>query len=157
MGMLFFRKRNKQVEVHRLIRRIIDGSSPNLLLQRENTRWEDRSNRTIPVLLVPMAGTEIRTDEATVAVTKNLSSQGLAQVLPQPVWAEGVIIGLWNDGQAEYVRGEIRQNVPIGGGFWQLGIELFERMLVAETPSLQSLLPMAERLEPQEHLAKTDP
>lgn len=147
--MFSFRKRSGQMEVHKLIRRLIDTSSPNMPPMSGNCRWEDRSNRTIPVVLVPLADGEPQLHEAATAVTKNLSSQGLALVLHQPFWAEGVLIGFWHDGESEFVRGEIRQNAPLGGGFWQLGIELNERLSAAEIPSADWLMALTARLDPR--------
>ena len=147
--MFSFRKRARQVDVHKLIRRLIDSSSPNLPPVQGNSRWEDRSNRTLPVLLIPIDDQQPQTDEAATAITKNLSGQGLALVLHQPFWAEGVLIGFWHDGEPEFVRGEIRQNAPLGGGFWQLGIELMERVTRAEMPGIESLLDLVARLDPR--------
>jgi hypothetical protein len=144
-----FRKRNQQGDVHKLIRRLIDSSNPNLPPVEGNSRWEDRSNRTIPVLLVPIDEDQPRTDEAATAITKNLSGQGLALVLHQPFWAGGVLIGFWHDGEPEFVRGEIRQNAPLGGGFWQLGIELTQRVTSTEMPEIESLLDLVARLDPR--------
>lgn len=153
--MFSFRKRSTQVEVHRLIRRLIDSSCPNMPPASGNVRWEDRSNRTIPVLLVPMADGEPQLHEAVTAVTKNLSGQGLALVLHGPFWAEGVLIGFWHDGEPEFVRGEIRQNVPLGGSFWQLGIELVERLAVAELHHAEELVHLTARLDPRRDHAWT--
>ena len=147
--MFSFRRRSRQVDVHKLIRRLIDSSSPNLPPVKGNSRWEDRSNRTLPVLLIPMDDQRPQTAEAAPAITKNLSSQGLALVLHQPFWAEGVLIGFWHDGEPEFVRGEIRQNAPLGGGFWQLGIELTERVTSAELPEIEDLLGLVARLDPR--------
>jgi len=147
--MFSFRKHSAQTEVHRLIRRIIDTSTSSIQLVRGDTRWEDRSNRTIPVLLVPIQHGYPTAQEAAFAVTKNLSSQGLALVVHQPFWAEGVVIGLWHESAAEFVRGEIRQNVPLGGGFWQLGVELMERLSTATHPDLAALVPLAANLDPK--------
>jgi hypothetical protein len=148
--MFSFRKRNTQVDVHKLIRRLIDSSCPNMPPLSGNSRWEDRSNRTIPALLIPLADGEPQLHEAATAVTKNLSSQGLALVLHQPFWAEGVLIGFWHDGAPEFVRGEIRQNAPLGGGFWQLGIELSERLQADSLPDAHRLVALTARLDPNQ-------
>lgn len=147
--MFSFRKRREQVEVHKITRRLINSSCPCLPPLAGESRWENRSNRTIPVLLTPISGGELSLDETATAVTKNLSSQGLALVLHQPFWAEGVVIGFWHSGEPEFVRGEIRQNVPLGGGFWQLGIELTQRVILAEMPELERLVPLTSRLDPR--------
>jgi hypothetical protein len=152
--MFSFSKRRSQVEVHKLTRRLIDSSCPTLPPLSGDSRWEDRANRTIPVLLAPIVGGELQFEEIAIALTKNLSGQGLALVLHQPFWAEGVIIGFWHNGEPEFVRGEVRQNAPLGGGFWQLGIELTERVTRGELDDLERLVPLTSRLDPhQDHAA----
>ncbi len=146
--MFSFSKRRGQLEVHKLTRRLIDSSCPTRPPMSGDSRWEDRSNRTIPVLLAPIVGDELQFDEIAIALTKNLSGQGLALVLHQPFWAEGVVIGFWHNGEPEFVRGEIRQNAPLGGGFWQLGIELTERVTRAEMRELDRLAPLTSHLDP---------
>ena len=146
--MFSFGKRKKQLEVHRLIRRAVDASSPNLPPSDGELRWENRSNRTIPVLLAPFEGGELSLREMTIALTKNLSGQGLALVLHQPFRAESVVVGFWEEGEAEFVLGEVRQNVPLGGGYWQVGLELTERICAADYPALEALVPQAARLVP---------
>lgn len=152
--MFSFRKRNQQLDVHKLIRRLIDSSSPNMPPVRGNVRWEDRSNRTLPVVLLPIANGRPQLAEAATAITKNLSSQGLALVLHQPFWAEGVLIGFLDNGVPEFVRGEIRQNAAIGGGFWQLGIELTERVSSSDVPEIEHLRDLVERLDPRRDQAE---
>ena len=146
--MFSFRKRKKQIEVHTLIRRAVDASSPNRPPVEGELRWENRSNRTIPVLLTPLEGGDLSFGETTIALTKNLSSQGLALVLHQPFRAERVVIGFWGEGEAEFVLGELRQNAPLGGGYWQVGLELTERICAADYPALEALVPQAARLVP---------
>ena len=136
------------MEVHKLIRRAVDVSSPNHPPSDGELRWENRSNRTMPVLLAPFEGGEPSLHEMTIALTKNLSGQGLALVLHQPFRAESVVVGFWGEGEAEFVLGEVRQNVPLGGGFWQVGLELTERICAADYPALEALVPQAARLVP---------
>jgi len=146
--MFSFGKRKKQMEVHKLIRRAVDVSSPNRPPSDGELRWENRSNRTIPVLLAPFEGGEPSVCEMTIALTKDFSGQGLALVLHQPFRAESVVIGFWAEGEAEFVLGEVRQNAPLGGGYWQVGLELTERIAVADYPALAALVPQAARLVP---------
>ena len=146
--MFLFGTRNRQLEVHKLMRRALDKSSPNLPRWEGESRWESRSNRTIPVLLIPYAEGELSVPEMTTALTKNLSSQGLALVLHQPFRADQVVVGFWGDGEPDFLLGKVRQNVPLGGGFWQLGLELTERLCPADCPALQPLVPQAAKLEP---------
>lgn len=144
--MFSFTKRKKQVDVHQLLRRAMNATSPNRPPTQGDARWEDRSNRTIPVLLVPYTEGHPCAAEHTIALTKDLSSQGVAIVLPQPFRAEQVVIGFWLDARPEFVLGRIRQNVPLGGGYWQLGVELTERMGPTPCEATESLVPLAARL-----------
>jgi hypothetical protein len=146
--MLWFKTRDRQVEIHRVIRRLINTSTPNRVPLQGESRWESRSNRTIPVLLVPYDHNELSASEVVYALTKNLSSQGLALVLHQPLRAEQVVVGIWSNAQAHFVSGKVRQTVVLGGGFWQLGVEMTDLLCVAHMRELVRLLPLAARLDP---------
>ena len=146
--MRWFRSRDKQFEIHRVIRRLINASTPNRIPLQGESRWELRSNRTMPVLLVAYDHNELSAGELAYALTKNLSSQGLALVLHQPFRAEQVVVGMWSNEEAHFVSGTVRQSIPLGGGFWQIGVETTELLSAGQTPELTRLLPWAARLDP---------
>ena len=146
--MLWFHKRDKHIEIHRIIRRLINASTPNRIPLKGESRWELRSNRTIPVLLAPYDHNELSVGEVAYALTKNLSSQGLALVLHQPFRAKRLVVGIWSHEAAHFVAGTVRQSVPLGGGFWQIGVETTELMSTASSPELMRLVPLAARLDP---------
>jgi hypothetical protein len=153
-----FGRRPRNLAVHKVIRRILDAVHPEPASFDYEARWEHRLHRTAPVLLAPY-DRELSIQEATFALTKNLSTRGLALVLPQPFRAERVAVGFWFAEQAYFVSGEVRQNVPLGGGFWQLGIELTESLNPAQTPDIRRMVSLAARLDPrlnQEALAATE-
>lgn len=145
--MFWFQNRDKHLEIHRIIRRLINASTPNRIPLEGDSRWELRSNRTIPVLLVPYDNNELSVGEVAYALTKNLSSQGLALVLHQPLRAEQVVVGIWSNEQAHFVAARVRQCVSLGGGFWQIGLEAIELLPPAQFPELTRLLPWAARLD----------
>lgn len=145
--MLWFKSRDEHLEIHRVIRRLINASTPNRIPLDGESRWELRSNRTIPVLLVPYDHNELSVGEHAYALTKNLSSQGLALVLHQPFRAEQVVVGFWASDQPHFVSGMVRQSVPLGGGFWQIGVETTELLSTASLPDLARLVPWAARLD----------
>ncbi|HVX14653.1 MAG TPA: hypothetical protein VHC22_25925 [Pirellulales bacterium] len=146
--MLWFQSRDKHFQVRRVIRRLINASTPNRIPLQGEARWELRANRTIPVLLVPYDNNEFSVGEMAYALTKNLSSQGLALVLHQPLRASQVIVGIWSNAEAHFVAGNVRQTVALGGGFWQIGVETTEVLSVADSPDLLRLLPWTARLDP---------
>lgn len=145
--MLWFQSRDKQLGINRVIRRLLNSSAPNRIPLRGESRWELRSNRTIPVLLVPYDDNELSANEMAYALTKNLSSQGLALVLHQPLRAEQVVVAIWSNAQAHFVSGKVRQSIALGGGFWQIGVEMMDLLLPADHPDLVRLLPWAARLD----------
>jgi len=106
----------------------------------------------LPALLTPWEQGKPVVDESTYAITKDFSERGLSLTLPQPFKADQIVVGLWL-GSPRFVLGEIRQNTPLGGGFWQLGVELTDFLSAAEHPQVESLVPLAARLVP--HLKAT--
>jgi hypothetical protein len=149
--MFFFARRAKNEAVHKVIRQFLDAVNPDLAVFDDDARWHHRSHRTAPVLLVPYDD-ELSPHEACYALTKNLSVRGLALVLPQPFRARRVAVAFWFEEQAHFVSGEVRQNVPLGGGFWQLGVEVTQVLDPAECGDVKRLLPLATRLDPRLNL-----
>ncbi|HUY88455.1 MAG TPA: PilZ domain-containing protein [Pirellulales bacterium] len=144
----FARRRTpRNPAVHKVIQRFLNAVNPDLAKFDDESRCDYRSHRTVPVLLAPHED-GISLDEACYALTKNLSVRGLALVLPQPFRAERVAVGFWFAEQAQFVSGEVRQNVPLGGGFWQLGVEVTQVLNPDDSSEVKRLLPLAVRLDP---------
>lgn len=145
----FARRRTpRNPEVHKVIQRFLNAVNPDLAKIDDESRCDYRSHRTVPVLLAPNED-GISLEEACYALTKNLSVRGLALVLPQPFRAKRVAVGFWFAEQGHFVSGEVRQNVPLGGGFWQLGVEVTHVLSADDTSDVKRLLPLAARLDPR--------
>ena len=143
--MFSFGDRKKLLEVQSVLRRIIDASAPNRPTQEE-ARWDSRSNRTFPVVICPWADSEPCIEGAITAITKNVSSQGLTAIVPVQFDAGLLVAGFSFDAEYRFMIGVVRHRTPLGGGFWQLGIELTRLVDIGEVPSLARLLPMTESL-----------
>lgn len=141
-----FSKRNRQREVQKLLFRVINRSTPNLPHGLGEIRGESRNQRTIPVLLLLETG---EGTETVYAITKDLSSTGLSIILSRPVSKTRITIGFWIEDEPRFLLGEVRGNVPLGGGFWQLGIQAMEVLSLADYPLLVELVPLVEQLAPQ--------
>ena len=149
--MFSFNRQNKLVEVQKYIRRLADLTSPNLCSVEGELRATSRQNRVLPTILIPVEKNEPVVGEATPALTKDVSDDGVGLVLHQPLHVEQVAIGLWlaEEETPWFFQGEVRQNSRIGGGYWVIGVKLTEVLNVTE--SLHSiLLPLAEQLLPGE-------
>jgi hypothetical protein len=93
----------------------------------------------MPALLAPWDADCPQVDESTYALTKDFSDRGVSLVLHQPFKSAQVVVGLWLEGP-RFLLGDLRQNVSLGGGFWQIGVELTELLDPAEYPQLESLI-----------------
>ena len=148
MGMVSLLDRQKQLEACRHIRRLVDRTAPNASPLAGNARVEPRSNRTLPVILAPSEGRCVLADEAVFAVTKDLTGQGLSLVLNHPFHAEEIVIGFWQEIDPEFIAGRVCQNAPLGGGFWQLGVELRE-VVTSDWEGLHHFACLATQLLPE--------
>jgi hypothetical protein len=146
--MFSFNTRKKRLEVQRFLRRAIDTTTPNVPPYEGNTRKENRSNRSTPVLLVPFDDGVAVAEKAIYALTKDLSGDGIALVLRESFSGNRVVIGFMLDGLPGFALGDAKQNVLLGGGFWQLGVELVELISPHSCESLEALVPLVERLAP---------
>lgn len=115
-------------QVLRRVRELSDAAAP----YPKESRDVARHSRAIPTLLVPWENERLVMREATFAVTRDLSDGGVGLLLHQPFRAEAVIVGFRTSDKADeeasvqYLLAETQQNVPIGGGFWVLGLALTE-------------------------------
>ena len=144
--MYSFDDHKKKLDVQAFLRRAIDSSAPNRPPIEGEARWDSRANRTFPLILAPWVDGEPRPDEAVTALTKNLSGQGMTAIMAAPLEAEQLIIGFALEGQSYYLLGNIRHRTPLGGGFWQLGIELTRLVTPSEEPAIDQIEPMTEAL-----------
>jgi hypothetical protein len=134
-------------EVRCFVRRLVDLTSPNLPPLEGESRLDDRSNRVVPAVVSPWEHGRPIVNEVTYGLTKDLSDRGLSVVLHQPFRSPQAVVGLWLEGP-QFALGDVRQNVPLGGGFWQLGVELVDLLDPAEWPDVQSLVSLAAHLVP---------
>ena len=150
-----FDERKKKLDVQAILRRIVDKSSPNLPPFTGENRGKTRCNRSLPVLLLPLQNHNLMIGEARYAITKDISSDGLglSLMLPKPMSAETVIVGFWNDSNTIFFLGEVRQNMPIGGGFFQMGVQVMEKADPADFPFLARMGPLMNTLDPSQESA----
>ena len=154
--MLWFGRERKRIELQVTIRRIVDLTMSDLTVRAN--RVEERYGRTLPVLLAPWEHDAPLVDQARFVVTKDISDHGMALIVPEPSEAVEVVVGMWiHTHQLDVVRPEpdpvfmlanVRNCSDIGGGCWQLGLQLEEilksgRVTAALRPLAQNLLPQS--------------
>ncbi len=119
-----------------------ENTESQFLPDEGDPRWHHRANRSLPALLVPWEEGYPLAQDATYALTKDFSSQGIALVLPHPYRVENVVVGLYLDAP-QFAVAKVRHNAALGGGFWQLGIQILELLELEDYPHLGTLLPLA--------------
>ncbi len=138
----------RQQELQRLMQRLINLTTPNYTKLELESRQQSRANRSLPVLLVPWESDGPCTEEAFYAVTKDLVARGVCVVLHQPVHHDRFLLAFWDHGPF-YALGQSRHLEHLGGPFWQLGLELLQRLQPADDPALEGLKPKVRYLRPR--------
>ena len=134
---LFSKK--KTIGVQSFILKVVNNSCPELRDQLEGPRLDRRVNLTLAVAVVPLEGQHPRVDRAFTAVTKEFSTSGLSLVLDTPLGLDEILVGFRWEGHLSYVRGKARHLNPIGGGFYQLGIQLTEMAATGDYCELEQV------------------
>ena len=150
--MALFSFRKKSVDFQRYVRRLIDLTGPNRAHSTGTERLVTRSNRAIPTLVCPWENNWPTVSKAIIAVTKDLGDQGLGLLLNHPLNFTNVVVGFCHEeataSEPWFFLGMQRTNLPIGGGFWLVGIELTEFMNQDWSTQLEPLVPLAKMLLP---------
>lgn len=156
-----FNRDKKRIELQCHMRRVADLTSPNLAPLTGDCRSEGRYNRSMPVLIVPHVDADLHVEEASFAVSKDICDHGLSLLSCQPYPLSEVIVGLclWGphlqreQAEAFFALGHVRQCSEIGGGYWQIGIELTE--VVKSRSVASALTPIARKLLPHDAREET--
>lgn len=150
--MFGFRRRKTGLDMQAHLRRIADLTIPNRTSSENPLRFEDRNNRTVPVLVCPWTEDGPDLSRCVMAVTKDISDRGVSVVMNHPLVTEEVVIGFFLPGtvmlEPWFFRGAPRRNVSIGGGFWLLAVELLELMNQNGKSHIEPLFPIAQKLLP---------
>lgn len=155
--MFIFQRQKKRVELMAAVRRITDLTTPNLITLSGMGRAESRYSRALPALLIPCENGAPVPEESALVITKDLSDHGMGLVLAQPFDSQQAIVGLWlvtqpletiePDPDPILFSARVRNCIEIGGGYWQLGLELEE--VITSGRLAASLRPYATRLLPE--------
>jgi hypothetical protein len=134
---LFSRK--KESGVQSFIVSLLNENCSALRERLDGPRVEGRVNLTIVLTVVPIEDGRPLTRRAFCATTKEFSSNGVAVVVDQPYGIEEAIIGFRRRGSTIWMRAKARHLNPMGGGFFQLGLRLTERLETDDCPELANL------------------
>lgn len=134
---LFTRDRKRAVQS--FILKVVNNNCPELAALIEGPRLENRVNLTLVVLVVPVENGKPLAENAFNAVTKEFSTVGLAVVLDEPKALDEVIVGFRWEREMTFIRATAKHLNPMGGGFFQLGLQMAELVHLSDFPELESL------------------
>ncbi|MEN6452300.1 MAG: hypothetical protein ABFC96_17550 [Thermoguttaceae bacterium] len=137
--MPLFSKR-KNAGVTSFVLKLVNNNCPGLKALADGPRVDSRVTLVVPVIVAPLADQRIELRRAFTAVTKEFSNSGVAIVLDGPVAVDEAVLGFRFEGAMTFLRAKARHVDPIGGGFFQLGLQLTEVVFAVDYPELESLI-----------------
>jgi hypothetical protein len=134
---LFSRK--KEPAVQSFILSLLNQNCHALHERLEGPRFEGRVNVTMVVMVVPVEEQKPLVRRAFTAISKEFSSSGVAIVIDRPYGPDEVLLGFRWRGGISWVRAKAKHLNPMGGGFYQLGLRMTERLHTPDHPELAKL------------------
>jgi len=135
---IFARKRD--LGVQSFILKVVNNNCPELEALVEGPRLEGRVNLVLPVLIIPAEdGGKPAIDQMFPVITKEFSTTGVSIVLDRPVGLDEVIVGFRWEGNMTFVHAVAKHLNPIGGGFYQLGLQMTKMVQTGDYPELRSV------------------
>jgi hypothetical protein len=142
----FFRQK-KQNELRDCIQRILNRSAPRMPTSGD-LRREPRYKRSVAIVLIPW-DEEPLVEHASYALVQDLSDRGARIIAQKPILVPELLCCFAVD-NIRFLRGTVRQARPLGGGFWQCGINFHETILATDHCRLDELQPLFDGLNPTE-------
>ncbi len=132
-------ERNRQKEVQSFLLKVVNNNCQELRALMDGPRSESRVPLVGVVLVVPIVGNQLAMGQAFTAITKELSTTGMALVLSERRGLDEVVVGIRWEGDMTYLRATAKHMNPIGGGFFQLGLQVTTIARPNDYPQLASV------------------
>jgi len=132
--------RNKRRDVQSFVLHLLNNHCPDLAWpDHEEVRGERRANLLLVVMVVPIRNGKPNVQGAFATVTKEFATTGVSLVLNEPRLLEEVYLVFRSGGRVTCVRALAKHMSPLGGGFFQLGMEITEVVPEGDLPELLAL------------------
>lgn len=136
--LIFNTGRKKQQEAQRLLVRILNQQHQTNV-RVADIRQEQRSNTTVPVIVVPYHKGKPLIDAAVHATTRDLSSAGIGLVADRSIDTEEILIGFRSEEEVFFIRATVKYQERISANFYQLGASASEVLHASDYPLLATL------------------
>lgn len=138
--LLFNSGRKKQQEAQRLLVRLLNQQQCATKIRMADARQEQRSNTTVPVIIVPYVSGRPLVDEAFPGTTKDLSAVGIGLVANQPISTDEALIGFrTEENETFFIRARVKHQDQLSTDFYQIGANAVEVLHTADYPLLAKL------------------
>jgi hypothetical protein len=131
--------KKKEPAVQSFLVSFLNEHCPALRSRLEGPRLEGRVNLTQVLSVVPIESGKPLVRKAFYATTKEFSTTGVALVVDQPYGLDEAVLGFRRRGTIVWIRAKARHLHPLGGGFFQLGMKLTERLETDDCRELEKL------------------
>jgi hypothetical protein len=135
---LFTRKKESAVQA--FVISLLNQDCEAVRTKLDGPRLEGRVNLTKVVMIVPIEDKEVLIHQAFTAITKEFSSSGVAVVIDRPFGPDEALLGFRSQGDITWVCAKAKHLQPMGGGFFQLGFRMTERLQSSDCAELDKLV-----------------
>ena len=135
---LFTRKKESAVQA--FVVSLLNQNCHALQERLDGPRLEGRVNLTLVVMVVPVEEGKPLVRRAFTAISKEFSSSGVAVVVDHLYGPDEALLGFRWRGNLTWMRAKAKHLHPMGGGFFQLGFRMTERLHSSDHPELAKLV-----------------
>jgi hypothetical protein len=132
---MFF-SRNKKLAVSNFVIKLLNNNCPDLRGLQDGPRTDSRVNLTLVVLVIPLEKKQLQPAKAFHAVTKDFSATSVSVMIDSPREVNEAIVAFRFEGYMYYARATAKHLTPLGGGFYQLGLQMDEMVEPKNYPKL---------------------
>lgn len=137
--MPFFTQK-KLHEVQSFVLKFVNSHSDVLDSVNLGKRRESRARLCVVAVLIPYDTGEIPVKQKLPVITKEFSSTGMSVILPEPRGFDRVVVGLKFQGELRFILARAVHLTPMGGGFFQLGLEFLQMLHPGDHPELRDVI-----------------
>ncbi|MGO9113705.1 MAG: hypothetical protein ACLP9L_31115 [Thermoguttaceae bacterium] len=134
--MLFLKSRKRKSEAQKFLTQIANQWTMDRVRTLEERRTEQRATLNVGVWVVPMDEAAPRIFQAFVALTRDLSSNGLSVITNQSIDTPEFLVGFSGEPEARFLRARVLDRKDLGLGWLQLCMEITGMVEKEEYPPL---------------------
>jgi len=134
--MFFSKTRTKEFEAQKFLAQVANQWSMDRARRLEERRTEQRAPGNVGVWVIPMDEAAPEISQAFVALTKDLSSNGLSVICNRSVDTPEYLVGFSGEPEARFLRAKLLSRKDLGLGWLQLCMQVIEMVDKETYPQL---------------------